>query len=85
VHIQVLPNAAGELSGSAGPFTIFDFADQPSIAIAEGRRVGRLIDQKDELAEIALAYDLIRAAALPPESSIGMIVGTMGQIWTERI
>jgi transcriptional regulator with XRE-family HTH domain len=85
VHIQVLPNAAGELSGSAGPFTIFDFAGQPPVAIAEGRRVGRLIDQKDELDEVTLAYDLMRAAALSPEASIGMIVATMGQTWIERI
>jgi transcriptional regulator with XRE-family HTH domain len=76
VHIQVLPIATAEIAGCTGPFTVFDFA--------EGRRVGRLIDQREELSEVSLAYDQLRAAALSPEASIGMIVGAMGQIWIDR-
>ena len=84
VHIQVLPVAVCEHAGSEGPFTIFEFRGQPAVAFAEGRKVGRLIDQNDELKEVSLAYDRLRAAALSPEASIGMIVGAMGQIWIDR-
>ncbi|GAA4628728.1 helix-turn-helix transcriptional regulator [Actinoallomurus vinaceus] len=84
VHIQVLPMATGELAGVAGPFSMFEFSDQPQVAFAEGRRIGRLISEPEELREVVLAYDQLRAAALPPEASIGMIVGAMGQIWIDR-
>jgi transcriptional regulator with XRE-family HTH domain len=84
VNLQILTSAAAELAGSTGPFTMFEISEQPQVAFAEGRRVGRLIDQKDELTEVSLAYDRLRAAALSPEASIGMIVGAMGQIWIDR-
>jgi hypothetical protein len=78
------PGAVCEHAGSEGPFTVFEFGEQPSVAFAEGRRIGRLIDQNEELKEVSLAYDQLRAAALSPEASIGMIVGAMGQIWIDR-
>ncbi|MEV5748724.1 helix-turn-helix transcriptional regulator [Actinoallomurus sp. NPDC052308] len=84
VNLQVLPFTAAQLTGATGPFTIFDFVDQSPVAFAEGRRGGRLIDQKEEITEITLTYDRLRAAALSPEESIGMIVGAMGQTWIDR-
>jgi hypothetical protein len=84
VNLQILTSTAVELAGCTGPFTMFEIPEQPQVDFAEGRRVGRLIDQKDELSEVSLAYDRLRAAALSPEASIGMIVGAMGQIWIDR-
>ncbi|WP_433174057.1 helix-turn-helix domain-containing protein [Actinoallomurus sp. CA-150999] len=84
VDIQVLPFAAGELAGATGPFTLFEFEHEAPVAFAEGRGVGRLIDHKGELDELTLVYDRLRAVALSPEASIGMIVGAMGQIWIDR-
>lgn len=37
VTIQVLPFAAAENAGLAGPFTFFEFADEAPVAYAEGR------------------------------------------------
>ncbi|MCO5970657.1 MULTISPECIES: helix-turn-helix domain-containing protein [Actinoallomurus] len=84
VNLQVLPFAAAQLTGATGPFTIFEFVDQSPVAFAEGRQGGWLIDRKEEIAEIALTYDRLRAAALSPDESIGMIVGAMGQTWIDR-
>jgi hypothetical protein len=44
VRIRILPLTSSEHAGSDGRFTVFDFADQPSVAFAEGRGSGRLID-----------------------------------------
>jgi transcriptional regulator with XRE-family HTH domain len=84
INVQVLPFSVAELAGSTGPFTFFEFAEQSTVSFAEGRNGGWLIDRQDELAEISLNYDRLRAAALSPEASIGMIVGAMGQIWIDR-
>jgi transcriptional regulator with XRE-family HTH domain len=86
ITIQVLPFAVGEHAGMGGPFTLFEFAHEPPIVIAEGRGgTGRLMDQNDELHVATLAYDQLRAAALSPEASIGLIVGAMSNIWIDRI
>ncbi|MBC6459826.1 helix-turn-helix domain-containing protein [Actinomadura sp. HBU206391] len=85
VTLQILPFASGEHAGLGGPFTLFEFADQPPAAYAEGRGgSGRLLDQKHELETASLAYDQLRAAALTPEASIGLIVGAMSDIWIDR-
>lgn len=85
ITIQILPFAAGEHPGIGGPFTLFEFADQPPVAFAEGRGItGRLLDQKDEVELASLAYDQLRAAALSPEASIGLITGAMSNIWIDR-
>lgn len=85
ITIQVLAFAAGEHAGVGGPFTVLDFQDQPPVAFAEGHGgSGRLIDQKDELQAVLSAYDRLRAAALSPEASIGMIIGAMSDIWIDR-
>jgi hypothetical protein len=66
------PFAAGEHAGLGGPFTLFEFADQPPVAYAEGRGgSGRPVDAKHELEAASPAYDQLRAAALSPEASIG--------------
>jgi transcriptional regulator with XRE-family HTH domain len=54
VRIQILPLTSSEHAGSDGRFTVFDFADHPSVAFAEGRGSGRLIDQNRELEEVSL-------------------------------
>lgn len=77
VLLQVLPFAASEHAGSSGPFTVLEFQDQPPAAFAEAMGGARLIDFTDELNDVMRLYDRIRAAALGPEASIGLITGAV--------
>ncbi|MBO2451514.1 helix-turn-helix domain-containing protein [Actinomadura barringtoniae] len=84
IRIQVLPFAAGEHAGIDGAFTIFEFSDEPPVGYALCRDSGRLIDQADEFEWATLNYDQLKAEALSPEASIGMITGAMSHIWIDR-
>jgi transcriptional regulator with XRE-family HTH domain len=73
---------AGEVThpGYAGPLRIMEFSDKPPIWYTEGWSSGRMTDARDEVAEAITNFNLIRAAALPPEDSIRFI----GKIRGER-
>lgn len=86
VTIQIVPFSAACHIGSDGPFTLYCGDDHPQIAFAEGRReIGRLIDQRNEVADVERTYDRLRAAALSPEASIGALIATMEAVWVDRI
>ena len=63
--IQVLPSAAVDCAGVAGPMTIFDIPDASPVAYTEGCKVGRIIEAPGEVAKLATMFDHLRAAALP--------------------
>ncbi|MFF3406748.1 Scr1 family TA system antitoxin-like transcriptional regulator [Streptomyces sp. NPDC002742] len=46
-------------------------------AYTEGAHYGQLVEDSDEVRSFALAYDRLRAAALPPLMSLDMIRSTM--------
>ncbi|MEU5876889.1 helix-turn-helix transcriptional regulator [Spirillospora sp. NPDC047279] len=84
IRIQVLPFAVGEHAGIDGAFTIFEFSDEPPVGYALCRDSGRMIERTDEFEWVSLNYDQLKAEALSPEASIGMITGAMSDIWMDR-
>jgi len=83
VKLQVLPIHSPEVAGVDGPLIILGLKDLPDVAYAEGYGNGRLIDDEKEVDQISVAYDSLRAAALSPEASSGMIHTLMENLWLQ--
>jgi transcriptional regulator with XRE-family HTH domain len=73
VVIQVVPSTVPNCPGVAGPMTLFDIPESPSVGYTEGYETGRAIEAPDEVAKLITVFDLLRAVALPPEESISLI------------
>jgi transcriptional regulator with XRE-family HTH domain len=69
IIIQIMPMMAVDCSGASGPLTVFDVPGSPQIGYTEGHKVGRLLDEADEVATLVMIFDHLRAAALSPQES----------------
>ncbi|MFJ5225410.1 Scr1 family TA system antitoxin-like transcriptional regulator [Streptomyces sp. NPDC088400] len=77
ITVQVLPFASGDHAEMGGTLMLFTIPDTPTMVWLEGSRNGTLIDDPDAVAERRESYDLLRACALSPEDSRGMIRAVM--------
>jgi transcriptional regulator with XRE-family HTH domain len=73
VFTQVLPWSAGAHPFMFGTAMIMTFADAPPLVYTESLHTGHTIDDAALVAAYRRSYDLLRAAALPPEASLAMI------------
>jgi transcriptional regulator with XRE-family HTH domain len=73
ITVQVLPFSQGEHDVMGGSLTILTMPDDLEIAYTEGAHYGQLIEDPDEVRSFSLAYDRLRAEALPPLMSLDMI------------
>jgi transcriptional regulator with XRE-family HTH domain len=73
VVLQVLPFAVTEHHGADGALTILESDSEPPVAYAEGWHSGRMIESATEVADAVMAFDLIRASALPRGASLDLI------------
>lgn len=70
---QVLPLNAGAHPFMVGTVKLMTFADAPPFAYTEALHSGQLIDDPALVMQYRKSYDLLRAAAMPPEVSLAMI------------
>jgi len=68
-----LPFTAGDHPGTDGPILVYDFDGEPSVAYTECNGGGRIVESADEVGDLAMILNMIRAAALPPRESISLI------------
>ncbi|NEC91268.1 helix-turn-helix transcriptional regulator [Streptomyces sp. SID12501] len=75
VTVQVLPFTAGALAGSASAFSSFSFDSEPTVEAVtlENLRGTSVLESSEDLAAYANAYDLLRSAALTPDTSATLI------------
>ncbi|WP_307082486.1 helix-turn-helix domain-containing protein [Streptomyces canus] len=73
ITVQVLPFDQGEHDVMGGSLTVLTMPDGTEIAYTEGAHYGQLIEDPDEVKRYSLAYDRLRAEALPPLMSFDMI------------
>lgn len=70
---QILPWNSGPHPFMLGTAMIMTFPDAPPLAYTESLHSGDTIDDPALVEEYRRSYDLLRAAALPPEASLAMI------------
>lgn len=71
--LQVLPETATAHPFMMGMTRTMIFPDAPPVVYTEGLHSGQLIDYPRLVKDYRKSYDLLRAAALPPEASLDMI------------
>jgi hypothetical protein len=75
MSLHVLPFAAGFHHSMSGSFTLLSFAPGVSLDIAyqEYAVGGHLVDEQDDVRELADVYDLLQGQALDEETSLAVI------------
>ncbi|MFF3482105.1 Scr1 family TA system antitoxin-like transcriptional regulator [Streptomyces sp. NPDC002701] len=73
VLVQVLPTAVGAYPLMGRMVRLFEFADAPPAVYTEAVYSGNLLDDPALVKRVQGTYDLLRAAALPPEASLALI------------
>ncbi|WP_328452690.1 helix-turn-helix transcriptional regulator [Streptomyces sp. NBC_00386] len=73
VLVQVLPYAAGAYPLIGRMVQLMEFPDAPPTAYTEAVYSGNLLDEPALVQRVREAYDLLRAAALPPDASLSLI------------
>ncbi|MFE2595088.1 Scr1 family TA system antitoxin-like transcriptional regulator [Streptomyces sp. NPDC057617] len=73
ILLQVVPFSAGAHAAMSSMVTLMSFDDAPDMAYIEGVLSGVLFDDPHLVQQLRQAYDLTRAAALPPAASLALI------------
>ncbi|MEU0371010.1 DUF5753 domain-containing protein [Streptomyces sp. NPDC006283] len=73
IFTQVLPWNAGAHPLMLGNAMILDFSDAPPLVYVESQHHGSTLDDPALVKRYQRSYDLLRAAALPPEASLALI------------
>lgn len=75
VTMQVLPFSAGAHAAMGSPFAIlgFDEEDDLDLVYVEDIATSHLLEKPEQLAAYTVAFNRLRAAALSPEGSIGLL------------
>lgn len=73
VRIQVVPHSTGAHATMGSMLSLMRFADAPELAYVEALYTGNLIDDPLVVQRCKDAYDLARAAAMPPEASLTLL------------
>jgi hypothetical protein len=72
--IQVLPYTASDHPGTDGPILVYDFDGAPPVAYTECNGGGRIVESPDEVGDLTMIVNMIRAAALPRRESTSLIL-----------
>jgi transcriptional regulator with XRE-family HTH domain len=73
IVVQVLPYAVGDHAGTDGPISVFEFQDAPTVCYTECYGGGRIIEGRDEVAELVTAMSMLRASALSPRETLELM------------
>ncbi|MFD3729868.1 helix-turn-helix domain-containing protein [Streptomyces sp. NPDC058632] len=84
VHVQVLPNKAGEHASLAGSFNFLRFEEDPDVVYTEDVISGHMTANSETIKEAALRYARVQAAALSVEDSAELIARLMEDRYGDR-
>jgi hypothetical protein len=82
ITVQVVPGEAGAHAGLLGAFIVAGFESAPSIVYAETAVEGQTIEKPALVSKAALAFDRLRAEALPRGASRDLIGKVAEERWT---
>lgn len=78
VSLQVLPLSHRTHAGLDGPFTLLETPDFQHVAYSETQRGSMLVSDPDEISILSQKYAMLRAQALSPESTVGLLDRLLG-------
>ncbi|MFI8302990.1 helix-turn-helix domain-containing protein [Streptomyces sp. NPDC085927] len=84
VHVQVLPNKAGEHASLAGSFNFLRFEEDLDVVYTEDVISGHMTANSETIKEAALRYARVQAAALSVEDSAELIARLMEDRYGDR-
>ncbi|MCK9869583.1 helix-turn-helix domain-containing protein [Nocardiopsis dassonvillei] len=73
VRVQTIPRGTKRHYGSGGPFRLYTFADEPSIASAEYMTGEAVISDKDRYQECVTTFGLLQGEAHSESASLQMV------------
>ena len=73
VVIQILPFTASDHPGTDGPILVYDFDGASLVAYTECTGGGRIVESANEVGDLMMIINIIRAAALPRRESVHLI------------
>jgi transcriptional regulator with XRE-family HTH domain len=73
IVVQILPFAADNHAGADGPISVYDFASAPSVSYTGCYSGGRIVEGREEVADLMTVINLIRASALSARDSRELI------------
>ncbi|MGI5171396.1 helix-turn-helix domain-containing protein [Spirillospora sp. CA-253888] len=73
ITLQIVPTSKGAYQGNMGAFTILSFEQDPDAVYVEGHTSGQLTEDPREVRAHALAFNLIRGAALSVDQSLELL------------
>jgi transcriptional regulator with XRE-family HTH domain len=76
IVVQIVPRRTGIHAGLDGSYQLLTMEDGQEIAYVESRAGGQIIEDPVKVADMALAFDLLRADALSPTDSLTLIEET---------
>jgi hypothetical protein len=79
--LQVVPIGAGAHSGLDGHFVIASFDGSADVAYLNNALAGQVVERAEQVARVALLYDILKAEALAPRASVDLVRKAI-EIWT---
>ncbi|MGW7208176.1 helix-turn-helix domain-containing protein [Streptomyces sp. NPDC054837] len=79
VSMQFLPLASPCHAGMAGPFILVETPDHQHLAYTESQRGSQWVSDADEVSRLARKYAMLRAQALTPQDSSGLLDRLLGE------
>ncbi|MFF2406793.1 Scr1 family TA system antitoxin-like transcriptional regulator [Streptomyces sp. NPDC058092] len=79
VCLQVLPLNRRTHAGLNGPFILLETPDYQHVAYSETQRGSLLVSDPDEVSILAQKYAMLRAQALSPEDTVGLLDRLLGE------
>ncbi|MFJ2900174.1 helix-turn-helix domain-containing protein [Streptomyces sp. NPDC087218] len=79
ICLQVLPLNHRTHAGLAGPFTLLETPDFQRVAYSETQRGSMLVSDPDGISILAQKYAMLRAQALTPEDTMGLLDRLLGE------
>ncbi|MEU9447368.1 helix-turn-helix transcriptional regulator [Streptomyces sp. NPDC048277] len=80
VEVQIMPLDCRAHAGLDGPLALLETPDGRRLAYAEGQETGRLIADPKEAAVLHRRYATLRAQALSPLDSVGLLERIRGEL-----
>ncbi len=84
IRVQVVRHAVGAHATMGSMLSLMRFADAPELAYVEALYTGNLIDDPAMVQKCKDAYDLARAAAMPPDASLDLLEEVAEEYENER-